>query len=95
MAARHYQIDVGTSAIELTGTEYPGYMLRNLSGVTIYLGDSTVLTTTGFPVDAGMYFSPGEVAHTQLSEQTRGLRIYAIAGTVSNDVRIFVPGRAD
>ena len=95
MAARHYAHSVGTSAIELVGTEYPGYMLRNLSGVTIYLGDSTVLTTTGFPVDAGVTFSPPEIAHDQLSDQERGLRLYAIAGTASNDLRILVPGRAD
>ena len=94
MAARHYQIDVGTSAIELTGTEFQGWLLRNLSAVTIYLGSSAVLTTTGFPIDAGVTFSPGEIAHGQLSEKVRGIRLYAIAGTASNDVRVLVPGRS-
>ncbi len=94
MAARHYQIDVGTSAIELTGTEFQGWILRNLSSVTIYLGDSTVLTTTGFPVDAGAYFSPSEIAHGQLSDKVVSLRLFAVAGSTANDVRVLVPGRS-
>ena len=95
MAARHYQFDVGTSAVELTGTEFQGWIMRNLSSVTIYLGDSTVLTTTGFPVDAGVTFSPSQVAHDQLSDKVKGIRLFAIAGTASNDVRLLVPGRSD
>ena len=95
MAARHYQFDVGTSAVALDGTEFQGWILRNLSAVTIYLGDSAVLTTDGFPIDAGVTFSPGEIAHGQLSEKVKGIRLYAIAGTSSNDVRVLVPGRSD
>ncbi len=95
MAARNYQFDVGTSAVELTGTEFQGWMLRNNSTVVIYLGDSTVTTSDGFPIDAGQFFSPGQIAHSQLSEKVKGIRLYAIAGSASNDVRVLVPGRAD
>ncbi len=95
MAARHYQFSVGTSAVELDGTEFQGWILRNLSAATVYLGDSGVLTTDGFPIDAGVTFSPGEVAHDQLSEKVKGIRLFAIAGTASNDVRLLVPGRSD
>ncbi len=95
MAARHYQFSVGTSAVELDGTEFQGWILRNFSAVPIYLGDSTVLTSTGFPIDAGVTFSPGEIAHGQLSEKVKGIRLFAIAGTSSNDVRLLVPGRSD
>ena len=94
MAARHYQFDVGTSAVALDGTEFQGWILRNNSAVTIFLGDSTVLTSDGFPIDAGSIFSPGEIAHSQLSEKIAGIRLYAIAGSASNDVRVLVPGRA-
>ena len=95
MAARHYQFDVGTSAVELTGTEFQGWILRNHSAVVIYLGDSSVATTDGFPIDAGDFFSPGEIAQRSLSEKVKGIRLYAIAGTASNDVRVLVPGRSD
>ncbi len=95
MAARHYQFDVGTSAVELDGTEFQGWILRNHSSVIIFLGDSTVATSDGFPIDPGAYFSPGEIAHGQLSEKVKGIRLYAIAGSASNDVRVLVPGRAD
>ena len=95
MAARHYQFDVGTSAVELTGTEFQGWILRNHSAVVIYLGDSSVATSDGFPIDPGAYFSPGEISHQSLSENVRGIRLYAIAGTSSNDVRVLVSGRTD
>ena len=94
MAARHYQFDVGTSAVALDGTEFQGWILRNHSAVTIYLGDSNVTVAAGFPIDAGAYFSPGEIAHQQLSEKIQEIRLYAIAGTASNDVRVLVPGRS-
>ncbi len=93
MAARQYQINVGTSAIILGGTQYRGWILLNNSSAIIYLGDADVLTTTGFPVAVGAYFSPGEIVHTQLSEQIPEVRLYAIAGSASNDVRVLVPGR--
>ncbi len=93
MAARQYQFDVGTSAVELDGTEFQGWILRNNSAVIIYLGDADVLTTTGFPIDAGQFFSPGEIAHGQVSPKIADIKLYAIAGSASNDVRILVPGR--
>ncbi len=93
MAARQYQFDVGTSVVELTGTEFPGWILLNNSSVIIYLGDSSVATSDGFPIAAGAYFSPGEIAHTTLSGKVSGIRLYAIAGSTSNDVRVLVPGR--
>ena len=94
MAARQYAISVGTSAVALEGTQFRGWLLRNLSTVTIYVGDLDVLTSTGFPVDAGVTFSPAEIAHGQLDEKTSDLRLWAIAGTASNDVRVLIPGRA-
>ncbi|KKL66653.1 hypothetical protein LCGC14_2142840 [marine sediment metagenome] len=95
MAARQYQFDVGTSAVELDGTEFRGWMLRNYSSVVIYLGDANVLTTDGFPIDAGQFFSPGEIAHDQLTGKVADIKLYAIAGSASNDLRVLVPGRSD
>ncbi len=93
MAARQYQIDVGTSAVVLGGTQYRGWILLNNSLNIVYLGDADVLTTTGFPIAVGAYFSPGEIVHQQLSEQLPGVRLFGIAGSAGNDVRVLVPGR--
>ncbi len=93
MAARQYAISVGVTAVALEGTQFRGWILRNNSGATIYVGDTDVLTTTGFPVDAGQPFSPSEIAHGQLDHKTSDLRLWAIAGSAANDVRVLVPGR--
>ena len=78
----------------LDGTEFQGWILRNHSAVTIYLGDSNVTVAAGFPVDAGVTFSPSEIAHGQLSDKVVSLRLFAVAGSTANDVRVLVPGRS-
>ena len=79
--------------MELDGTEFQGWILRNNSAVVIFLGDADVLTTTRLPIDVGAYFSPGEIAHGQVSPNIKDFKLGSIAGSASNDVRILVPGR--
>ncbi len=92
-AARQYQIDVSTTAILLGGTQYKGWILHNVGTGTIFIGDADVLATTGFPILPGAYFSPAEIVHDQLIQTNPDLRLYAIAASGTQDVRVLVAGR--
>ena len=92
MAARHNKTSVGTSATVIEGTQYPGYILRNPSAVTVFIGDSGVTAAAGFPIFAGEDLVPIEMSHKQL----RGLagdRLYGIVSTTTNDVFVLIPGK--
>ena len=83
----HFETDVGTSAVVLDGTQYPGWILRNDSGVDIFLGSSTVTVATGWKVTSGSIFSPPDYWHKALRGQNEQ-RVYAIAATSSNDIHV-------
>lgn len=93
MPAKQYAFTIGTSRTALDGTEVRGWLLYNNSANTIYLGDDTVTTANGFPVLAGAYFSPAEIAHERIIGQDDN-RLYAIAASAGNDVRVLVPAGA-
>jgi hypothetical protein len=86
---RHAQTTVTTSATVIEGTQFPGWILNNMGADTVFLGDSGVTTSSGFPVAAGAYFSPPEIDHKSL----RGLaadRLYGIAAA-NRDIRVLIP----
>lgn len=92
--ARHYQIDVGTSATALEGTQYPGWRLHNNGANTVYIGDSSVTTTDGFPVASGEPFVPQDYTHKSLRGQS-GDRLYGVVASSTEDVRVIVEARVN
>lgn len=93
MAVRHAATSVTTTAIAIEGTQYPGWLLKNVGATAIYLGDSTVTSATGFPVEPNEVFSPSELSHRQAGRGLAGDRLYGIAASGTNSVRVLVPGR--
>ncbi len=92
--ARQTATSVGTSATVLPGTQYPGWILINNGANTVFIGDSAVTTSTGFPVPAGSVFSPSDLAHQSL----RGMvddRLYGIVAASTEDVRVLLQGRVN
>lgn len=91
--AKHFATTVGATATVIAGTQYPGWVLHNpTGGATVYLGDSTVTDTTGFPLATGTEFRPEEISYRQL----QGLdsdRLYGIVTTGTQVVHVLVPGR--
>ena len=90
--ARQYATSVGTSATALDGTQYPSWILINNGGTTVFVGDSAVLTTTGFPIPANTTFSPSDLAHQSLVGVI-GDRLYGIVVSGTEDVRVLLQGR--
>lgn len=92
MPARQHQTTVGTTATAIEGTQYQGWMLVNTHATeTLYLGDSTVATSDGFPIPAGATFSPSDLAHRSLQGKD-GDRLYGRVGTGTVDVRVLIQG---
>ena len=92
--ARHHQTSVGTSATAIEGTQYPGYLLKNNGAAVVYLGDSSVTTGTGFPIDPGDVFSPVDMAN----KSVRGYnseRLYGIVASGTVDVRVLLQPRVN
>ncbi len=92
--ARQFATSVGTTATAIEGTQFPGFLLINNGANTVYIGDSAVATTTGFPIATGEVFSPSEMAH----KSTRGRndeRLYGIVVAATEDVRVLIQGRVN
>lgn len=95
-APLHFQTTVGTTAVELNGTQHPGWLLiNNHASIILYLGGVGVTTGTGFPIQPGQIFSPSQISHERLTSKVSELRLWAIASGASTDVRVLVPGRTD
>ena len=93
-APLHFQTTVGTSAVQLNGTQHPGWLLINTHATNVlYLGGTGVATGTGFPIQPGQTFSPGRVSHDNLPGTKSDVRLWAIASGAGTDVRVLVPGR--
>lgn len=92
MTVRHHATTVSTTATVIEGTQYPGYKLHHNGTNPVFLGDSGVTTTTGFPVVADETFEPGEIGSRQLRGKA-GDRLYGIVASGTEDVRVIVPGR--
>lgn len=93
--ARQFQITVGTSATELEGTEFPGWLLKNTHTTsTVYIGDENVTTGIGFPIDPETIFSLSEIAHESLRGR-KADRLWAIVASGTADVRVLVSGRVN
>lgn len=93
-APLHFQTTVGTSAVQLNGTQHPGWLLKNTHATnTVYLGGTGVTTGTGFPIGPGEVFSPGQISHGTLNAKAADVRLWAIASGAGTDVRVLVPGR--
>lgn len=88
---RHTQTAVGTSATVIEGTQHQGWILQNLGTDVVYLGDATVTTGTGFPIQPGGVFSPPEVVHLRFGGELTD-RLYGIAAS-SQDVRVLAWSR--
>lgn len=91
---RHHQTDVSTTATVIEGTQYPGFRLKNNGSNTVFLGDSTVTTATGFPVAAGAEFIPQEISHQSLRGKSQD-RLYGIVAAGTEDVRVLVEARVN
>jgi len=92
--ARQFATSVGTSATVLEGTQFPGFKLYNNGSTTVFLGDSAVTITTGFPVLTATEFDLGEVSDRSL----RGIaadRLYGIVATGTEDVRVLLRARVN
>ncbi len=92
--ARQFATSVGTSATAIEGTQYPGFLLTNNGANTVYIGDSAVLTTTGFPIAAGEVFSPSDISHKSIRGRPSE-RLYGIVAASTEDVRVLLQGRAN
>jgi hypothetical protein len=92
MAARQFVTSVTTSATVIQGTQYPSYILKNNHSATIFLGDSTVTTANGFPLEAGDVFSPSDEAHKSLTGKDSD-RLFGIVGAATADVRVLIQQR--
>ncbi len=87
--ARQFAATVGTSATVLEGTQFPSFILINNGATTVFIGDSAVTTSTGFPIAVGDVFSPSQQAHNSLTGKVAD-RLYGIVATGTEDVRILV-----
>lgn len=92
--ARQFLTAVGTTATVLPGTQYPGWILVNSGANTVFIGDSAVLTTTGFLIPAGTTFSPSDLAHQSLTG-VDAERMYGIVVASTEDVRVLLQGRVN
>ena len=92
--ARQYATTVATTATVIGGTQYPGWILKNNGANIVYIGDSAVTTTTGFPIAAGDIFSPSELSHRSLRGKEAD-RLYGIVAAATENVRVLIMGRLD
>ncbi len=92
--ARQFATSVGTSATAIEGTQYPGFLLLNNSGSIVFIGDSAVTTSTGFPVLAGEVFSPSEMAHNSLTGKVSD-RLFGIVSSGTADMRVLLMSRVN
>ena len=91
---RQFAISVGTSATVLEGTQYPGFLLVNNGANIVFIGDSAVTITTGFPIPVDAEFSLGEVNDRSI----RGIaadRLYGIVAASTEDVRVLLRARVN
>jgi hypothetical protein len=93
MALRHAATTIGTTAAPIEGTQYPGWVMKNIGSAAVYLGDSTVTISTGFPIEPNEVFSPSELSHRQTSAGVVGDRLYGIASAGGNSIRVLIPGK--
>ncbi len=92
--ARQFATSVGTTATVIEGTQFPGFLLYNNGANTVFLGDSAVTTSTGFPVLTATEFSLDEVS----SRSLRGIasdRLYGIVAAATEDVRVLLRARVN
>jgi len=92
--ARQFATSVGTSAGAIEGTQYPGFLLINNGGETVFIGDSAVTTSTGFPVKSGEVFSPSEMAHKSFTGKDSD-RLYGRVAASTEDVRVLLMARVN
>jgi hypothetical protein len=92
MASRQYQTDVASTATVIDGTQFPGFRLIHNGTNTVYLGDSSVTASDGYPLDAGDVLMPQDIAHASLRGRAED-RLYGIVASGTEDVRVLVDGR--
>lgn len=92
--ARQFATSVGTSATAIGGTQYPAWIMINNGSAVVFIGDSAVTTSTGFPVEAGEVFSPSELAHQSLTGKIAD-QLYGVVATGTEEVRVLLMGRVN
>ncbi len=92
--ARQFATSVGTTATVIPGTQFPGFLLYNLGGATVFLGDSAVTTSTGFPVLTATSFDLDEVSARSLRGRDDD-RLYGIVVASTEDVRVILRARVN
>lgn len=90
--ARQYVISVGTSATAIEGTQFPGFRIYHNGTEIVYLGDSDVTTSTGYPLVAGEEFILSELSFKSL-RGIRADRLYGIVAASTEEVRVIIEGR--
>ncbi len=90
--ARQFATSVGTTATAIEGTQFPGFLLINNGGETVFIGDSALTTSTGFPIASGDVFSPSEMAHISLTGKASD-RLFGRVAASTEDVRVLIQGR--
>lgn len=73
-----YAVSVGATATLIVAGERLGVSIWNNSSQTVYLGDSGVTTTTGFPIAAG----------TGFTDSLTSSPIYGIVASSTADCRV-------
>ncbi len=92
--ARQFATSVGTTATAIEGTQFPGFLLINNGDEIVFIGDSGLTTSTGFPIKPGEVFTPSQAAHNSL----RGIvgdRLYGRVVTSTEDVRVLLQSRVN
>ena len=92
--ARQFATSVGTTATVLPGTQYPGFLLINNGATEVFIGDSAVTTSTGFPIPVDKEFSLDEVSARSLRGRDDE-RLYGIVAASTEDVRVLLRARVN
>ena len=92
--ARQFATTVATTATAIEGTQYPDFLLINNGANTVFIGDSAVTTSTGFPIATGEVYSPSSAAHKSLQGKV-GERLYGIVAASTENVRVLLQGRVN
>lgn len=92
MSARQYATTVGTTATVIEGTQFPGFRLKNNGAAEVFIGDSAVTTSNGYPLAVDEVFTPSELGNRSL-RGTKIDRLYGVVASSTEDVRVIIEGR--
>ncbi len=92
--ARQFATSVGTSATAIEGTQYPGFLLINNGAETVFIGDSAVTISSGFPIVSAREFILGETPDRSLRGRNDD-RLYGVVVASTEEVRVLLRARVN